>query len=925
MTEIETVAVGKEHAMTAIRGGAAVRALGTLFRDGTSVGLDDRALLERFDCRRDEAAFAAIVLRHGPMVLRTCRASVGNRAEADDAFQATFLVLARRAGALQARDTVGPWLHAVALRVCREARRASARRHRHERAPAAATSDIDPSRVEAQAEQLELAALVHEEVGRLPEPQRAAVVLCDLEGCSHEEAAARLGWPVGTLKSRQARARDRLRTRLARRGLGPASGIASAMAGGPASAAVSMKMADALARSAIAHVSGQAFAGMVPSAALATDLIRKTLMLNLSRMAAAVALAVGLGGLGFGMIAGNGIDANAPLEAPRLNASAPTPSVSDDAPDTPEAPAWPPFEGEAEIKGRVVDAQGQPVAGVRVAYKWGRQSTKTLPDGSFDQDPEAVFHPWGGDTSDDEGRFTLPVEFRGQPLAAFAMNVDRDLGGTAVVNPAPHPEPVEIRLGPTVRLRGKVACTDLGKTPYWSNLILSVDRDKPKALTGKPWVDLAIHWSQNDPRVIEYDTHDGTFDFEVPAGTYQIYTYASPPSDYESVKRRLTLDPASLELDLGTIDLPATALAKTYGQEPPPWEIVEARGLPDDVTLGDFRGKWVLLDFWGYGCGPCLYESFPKLITFWEEHDEHRDLFQIIAVHDSSAESLAEVDRRTAEARASAWDGEPLPFPILLDRDDATFEAFGISSMPTAVLIDPEGKIAPAPYRDVDQILGSKLPEIPIDRKIAHDLDQPIAFTIDDDRNISTFYNAVIHADYYTRIKTRFDPEALEALDIDLFQQPLPLRLRGTVSMRSALELILRPFDLIATPHETGLLITKPSPERPSVFDGDPSAPQREAAERIEGTLDEPITFDFQSIPLAEVVNELERLSDEIIVIDPKGRLEGGIDVEAIADASSDGEPLGEALARLLEPLGLGFEVRDEVILIVDRPGASGD
>ena len=920
----------EEQAMTAIRGGAAMRDLGTLFRDGTAAGLDDRALLDRFESRRDEAAFAAIVLRHGPMVLRTCRATLGDRDEADDAFQATFLVLARRAEALRARDTVGPWLHAVALRVCREARRASSRRRRHERAPAAAILDVDPPRAEALAEQLERAALVHEEVGRLPESQRAAVVLCDLQGCSHEEAANRLGWPVGTVKSRQARARDRLRSRLARRGLAPALGVASALAGPYASARIRPTLADATARSAIAYVSGKALAGAVPASALAlaTDLTRKTLMIGISRMTAAVVLAVGLGGLGFGMIARAGRDAEAPLEGPRLAASTPTPSVSDDTPDTldePETPDSPPFEGEAEIRGRVVDAQGRPVAGVHVADHWGRQSTKTNPDGSLQHDPEAAFHPWGGDTSDVEGRFTLPVEFRGQPLAAFAMDVDRHLGGIAVVNPTAQPEAVEIRLGPTVRLRGEVACADLGKTPYWSNLMLSIDRGESERMSGKPWVDLAIRWSQHDPRIIEYDTHDGTFDFEVPAGTYQLYTYASPLSDYESVKRRLTLDPTSSEVDLGTIDLPATALAKTYGQEPPPWEIAEARGLPDDVTLGDFRGKWVLLDFWGYSCGPCLYESFPKLITFLEEHEEHRDLFQIIAVHDSSTETLAEVDRRTAEARASAWGGAPLPFPILLDRDNATFEAFGISAMPTAVLIDPEGKIAPAPYHDVDQILGSKLPPIPIERKIAHDLDQPIAFTIDDDRPVSTFYNAVIHADYYTRIKARFDPEAMEDLGIEMFKQPLPLRLQGTVSMRSALELILRPFDLIATPHEAGLLITKPGPERPSVFDGDPSAPQLEASERINGKLDEPITFDLRGIPLAEVVNELERLTDEIIVLDPKGRLEGGINADATVDSNAEGEALGRALGRLLEPLGLGFEVVDEVILIVDRPEVSGD
>ena len=858
------------------------------------------------------------------MVLRTCRASVGDRDEADDAFQATFLVLARHAGALGARDTVGPWLHAVALRVCREARRASARRRRADRSPAASTPAVDPPRAEAHAERLELAAHVHEEVGRLPEPQRAAVVLCDLEGCSHEEAAARLGWPVGTVKSRQARARDRLRSRLARRGLAPGLGIASTLAGRPTSANVSPRMADAASRGAIAYLSGNA-AGAVPAVTFAAAVLRRMLMIGVTRMFAAVASVVGLGGAGIGMTMRAGLGpemANGGQAAPVPD---PAPAISGEPTEEagePEPP--PPFKGSAEIAGRVVDSEGRPVSGVSIANRWGRQSIKTEPDGSLVDDPEASFGPWGPTTSDEQGRFDLPVEFRGQPLAVVAMDVDRHLGGIAVVAPEPGPEPVELRLGPTVQLRGKVACDDLGETPAWSNLILSIDRSDWETMSGRPRADGAIRSTWRDPQIVEFDTHDGTFAFEVPAGTYQLLTYASPSSDYESVKRRLTLDPASPEVDLGTIDLPATPLAMTYGHEPPPWEIAEARGLAEDVTLEDFRGKWVLLDFWGYSCGPCLYESFPKLIAFWEEHAEHRDQFQIIAVHDSSAETLDEVDQRTAEARNSVWGGEPLPFPILLDRDYATFEAFGISAMPTAVLIDPEGKIAPSIGHDVDEILGSKLPPVPIERKIARDLDQPIAFRIDDDRPVSTFYNAVIHADYYTRIKARFDPEALETLGIELLKQPLPLRLRGTVSMRSALDLTLRPFDLIAIPHETGLLITAPGPGRDSVLDGEPSAPQRKAAERIKGGLGEPITFEFEGVSLAEVVEDLERLTEEIVVLDPKGRLEGAIDAEAVVDAMADGEPLGEALRRLLGPLGLGFEIRDEVILVVDRPGAGG-
>ena len=194
----------------------------TLFEAGTVIGLTDGQLLERFATRRGEAselAFAALVERHGPMVLRACRGVLGDDHEAMDAFQATFLVLARKGGSLWVRDSLGPWLHRVALRAAGRAKQTAARRRASEHKAVAMVETrivFDPDRDE-------LAAIIHEEVDRLPERYRAAVVLCDLEGRTHEDAARHLGCPVGTVASRLSRGRDRLRDRLTRRGL--ASGL----------------------------------------------------------------------------------------------------------------------------------------------------------------------------------------------------------------------------------------------------------------------------------------------------------------------------------------------------------------------------------------------------------------------------------------------------------------------------------------------------------------------------------------------------------------------------------------------------------------------------------------------------------------------------------------------------------------------------
>jgi RNA polymerase sigma factor (sigma-70 family) len=202
--------------------GGAVRDLGCLLRSGGVVGLGDGLLLECFASGEgsSELAFAALIERHGAMVLRACRTVLRDEHDAQDAFQVTFLALSRRAGSLSVRDSVGPWLHRVALRAAARARRASGRRREVERRAAVLVSGSASTPAPA-ADGLE--AVVHEEVNRLPERFRVPVVLCDLEGRSLDEAARQLGCPVGTIKSRLARARDRLRGRLARRGLAPSA------------------------------------------------------------------------------------------------------------------------------------------------------------------------------------------------------------------------------------------------------------------------------------------------------------------------------------------------------------------------------------------------------------------------------------------------------------------------------------------------------------------------------------------------------------------------------------------------------------------------------------------------------------------------------------------------------------------------------
>jgi polysaccharide export outer membrane protein len=192
------------------------------------LGIGKRAMgMTGVCCNRrfDEGAIKVLVERHGPMVLSLCRRVLRDPHDAEDAFQATFLVLIRRAGELKEWDTLGPWLFGVARRTAQRARSSRIRRDEHERRVVEEDEDRDvplpddPLRGMIDEEDIRV---LREEVNRLPAEYRAPIVLCDLQGLTRQEAARQLGWPAGTVGSRVARGRRLLRARLIRRGLAPA-------------------------------------------------------------------------------------------------------------------------------------------------------------------------------------------------------------------------------------------------------------------------------------------------------------------------------------------------------------------------------------------------------------------------------------------------------------------------------------------------------------------------------------------------------------------------------------------------------------------------------------------------------------------------------------------------------------------------------
>jgi RNA polymerase sigma factor (sigma-70 family) len=245
-----------------------------------AAGQTDDELLSRFAAARDEGAFAALLGRYGPLVLSVCRRLLAHDQDAEDAFQATFLVLVTKAGSVAKRESVGSWLYGVAYRTALRAREAAARRRRE----AQAVDLPDPAAPPAEPEDWEA---LYAELERLPEKYRAALVLCDLQGSPRREAAAALGLPEGTLSSRLASGRRMLGDRLARRGFAPAAGALAATAAVPDALAASTSSMAALV------AAGQLAAVEASVATIAEGVLRAMVMTKV-KFALAAALAVGL-------------------------------------------------------------------------------------------------------------------------------------------------------------------------------------------------------------------------------------------------------------------------------------------------------------------------------------------------------------------------------------------------------------------------------------------------------------------------------------------------------------------------------------------------------------------------------------------------------------------------------------------------------
>ena len=393
--------------MPGARLGAALRHIQALFSEGSTTGASDTQLLGRFAVERDEGAFAALMTRHGPMVMAVCRGVLRDSVDAEDAFQATFLVLAQKAGSAWADGTLGGWLHRVAYRMAVRASIDTTRRRVHERqaAEVAAMSTAQNTSDDG------IQPALHEELARLPAKLRLPIVLCYLEGLTQAQAALELKCGEATVRRRLSGARDRLRIRLVRRGFAPA---ASAMVLSVAreACAVSPSCAQATLHAAVRIGAGEAIATVAGTRLASLTRAGLTIMTGSGKATAAAVLSVAaIACLSAGISAG--LTPVQPAEA-----GVHTVVTSELQPVVGPLPQGGPADRlessqRHTIKGTVLAPGGKPLAGAEVfwlAYPRFERSRMARPKG-FKEKPEERLKTLASASTNAAGRFEVAASF----------------------------------------------------------------------------------------------------------------------------------------------------------------------------------------------------------------------------------------------------------------------------------------------------------------------------------------------------------------------------------------------------------------------------------------------------------------------------------------------------------------------------------
>jgi thiol-disulfide isomerase/thioredoxin len=376
------------------------------------------------------------------------------------------------------------------------------------------------------------------------------------------------------------------------------------------------------------------------------------------------------------------------------------------------------------LEGRVLDAQGRPVADVRVSAYWNANGVplqevlrfqKEGGDASKFSANQGRMEPWGEDPTktDAKGRFWCNMSYRHY----FLLAIDKQQQRGALIRSDSRrlPSRLDVRLGPLVRLYGRARIAGTDQHPE-SVVVVHVPESDKFPLAGT--------------RLAMCSTGGSHFEFFLPPGNYELEGGAIISGKHYKLDpfRRVRLPAGFRDVDAGTLELTPPrpnrddrlraartkgAFAgsdgtKRYGLPAAKWHAVDARGLPKHAQVSDLKGKWVLVYFFGPYCAPCLGQTLPALTRFYEAHQLQRDQFEIVAVCNVEPETktMDELDRFLAPVVKEVWHGKPLPFPLVLDNTIQTAENFGIELViGKKLLFDPAGRLVPGD----EKTLGEKL------------------------------------------------------------------------------------------------------------------------------------------------------------------------------------------------------------------------
>ena len=520
-----------------------LRSIDQIFNQGSATGLSEWDLLRQFATRGDEAAFEALITRHGPMVLSACRRLLHDPGDVEDAFQATFLVLLRRAGSLRDSGPLSPWLYGVAYRVAARVRARSARRPGEERKIARSEAVQSSTDIERH----ELRGILDEEINRLPEKYRRPLVLCYLEGQTHEQVARRLRCSEGSVRGRLDRAREKLKIRLTRRGVAPSVAmITGVLTADLATAAVPSSWVSGTMATMARAATARAVATTVSAAVLElADGVFRAMILAKLRFAASFVVAASVV-LAVGAVISTSLTfsvAQAPGKSTTL------------------------VQTGASVTGRVLDLEGRPIAGARVA----RGSDHA--NGSFSET-----------TTDAQGRFTIRDIPTGELiLTAHAKSHSPELKTLTIPQDR---QTVEFRLGPGQTIRGRIV--DVHDKPI-ARAPVSVDAWRGhRALKWSTETDAEgrFRWDEAPDDAVMIDV--GSLGFFPSKRFWRM----SPSPDEKTIimRRALRIRGAVTDAETGRAVKPFRVISGyDWGQGgPPSWEYDQAKsqsGGSYDVTL----------------------------------------------------------------------------------------------------------------------------------------------------------------------------------------------------------------------------------------------------------------------------------------------------------------------------------------------------